>query len=141
MDELFWATRTGRWRSRMKRSSEGPLERRLYRVICDDIEQHLLPAGAVMPTASRVATELGLDLGAVADAFRALQADGFLMDQPGKGLCIVDRGNTGKSVGDNTQILFEKSLLSTARRAAAQGMSTKDASGIFRAPRPDDPGK
>jgi len=140
MDE-FWATRTGRWRSRLQRDREGALERRLYRLICSDIEQHLLPPGAIMPTPARVAVELGIEAEAVAAAYRALLLDRFVEERPGKGLCITDRSRTGKGIGDATQIRFEKNLLTTARRAAAQGLSARDASGIFRAPKTDDTGE
>ena len=133
--EEFWATRTGRWRMRLQGDHEGTLQQRLYRLVCLDIEQRLLPAGAIMPGARRVAEELNIDEAVVGEAYRVLQKDGFLVDRPGTGLCIASRDPGDKRVGDGTQVRFEKNLLATARRAADHGMSAKDASGIFPPPR------
>lgn len=127
MDE-FWATRTGRWRLRLQGNRDGTLEQRLYRLIRDDIDRRLLPAGAIMPSARRVATELDVDESAVSEAYHALQADGLLVDRPGMGLCIASQDPAESSPGDATQIRFEKNLLATARRAARRGMSAKDVS-------------
>lgn len=134
MDE-FWATRTGRWRVRLKGDHEGTLGERLYRLVCLDIDERLLPAGAIMPGARRVADELNIDEAAVNEAYRALQRDGLLVDRPGAGLCIASRDSGDRPPGDETQVRFEKNLLATARRAADHGMSARDASGIFPRPR------
>lgn len=127
MDE-FWATRTGRWRLRLKSDRDGTLEQRLYRLISDDIDRRLLPAGAIMPNAHRVAVELDIDEATVAAAYQALCTAGLLVERKGMGLCIAFQDPAQAGPGDATQIRFEKDLLATARRAARHGMSAKDAS-------------
>ena len=127
MDE-FWATRTGRWRLRLQGDREGTLEQRLYRLISDDIDRRLLPAGAIMPNAQRVAAELDIDAAAVSAAYQSLLTAGLLVERQGMGLCIAVQDPDQADPGEATQIRFEKDLIATARRAAKHGMSTKDAS-------------
>jgi DNA-binding transcriptional regulator YhcF (GntR family) len=136
----FWATRSGRWRLRLQQDTEGTLEERLCQLIFFDIGEGLLPAGAIMPSPRKVAAELGIEEAAVAAAYQILQDDGFLALQADKGLCIASPGGDEPDIGVDTQVLFEQNLLNTARRAMAEGVSTRDASGVSRSPRaPKDP--
>ena len=136
----FWATRSGRWRVRLQQDPEGTLEERLCQLIFLDIGEGLLPAGAIMPSPRKVAAELGIDEATVAAAYQLLEADGFLERRAGKGLCIACPEGDAHDVGTDTQVRFEDNLLTTARRAVAEGVSTRDASGVFRRPQgPEDP--
>lgn len=136
----MWATRTGRWRIGLKHDREGPLADRLYRLICGDIREGLLPPGAIMPSPGRVAIELGVDAAAVEEAYSKLLAEGLVEQSPGRGPRITSPQGAARDVGSETQIRFEKNLLDTARRAAAEGVSARDASGIFRRPPIEEPG-
>lgn len=105
---------------------------RLYDVIHADIEAGALPAGALLPCAERVAQELTIGRSDVEVAYARLLAEGHLDARDGGALAIASR--TGDSpVGDATQIRFEAALLRAVREAAARGMSTHEATGIFKA--------
>ena len=137
----FWATRSGRWRVRLQQDPTGSIEQRLCRVIVMDIGEGLLPSGAILPSARRVAGELRVDEATVARAYRLLQLDGFLEHHPGKGLVIASAPDDAlHEIGAATQTVFDENLLAAARRAMAEGVSTQEASGIFRRPVfPSDP--
>lgn len=131
MDD-YWATRTGRWRKAMKSQSAPSLADRLYRVIRMDVEARQLPAGAVLPTAERVAEELEIKAEDVQTAYARLRQDGFVEERDTGRLCIVGDTPDAK-VGDATQIRFETALLKAVREAAARGLSTSEATGMFKA--------
>ncbi|HEX9773705.1 MAG TPA: GntR family transcriptional regulator [Steroidobacteraceae bacterium] len=115
------------------RSQTAPsLEDRLYQVIHADIAAGSLPAGALLPCAERVAEELAIEPAAVAAAYARLLSEGFLDARDGGALAIACRGEE-THIGDGTQIRFEAALLRAVREAAARGMSTHEATGIFRA--------
>jgi DNA-binding transcriptional regulator YhcF (GntR family) len=105
---------------------------RLYEVIHGDIEAGALPAGALLPCAERVARELAIETAAVDEAFARLLAEGHLDTRDGGALAIACRGKA-TNVGDATQIRFEAALLRAVREAAARGMSTQEATGLFKA--------
>ena len=105
---------------------------RLYDVIHADIEAGSLPAGAILPAPERVARELTLKPDAVEAAYARLQSEGHLEVRDGGALAIASRDGKGR-LGDATQIRFEAALLHAVREAAARGMSTHEATGIFRA--------
>ena len=127
-----WATRTGRWRRAVREKSELPLEERLYRVIRADIETGTLPAGALLPSSERVAQEIAIEEIAVQSAFARLLGEGLLAVREGGILSIASRGEQ-KTVGDETQIRFERSLLKALREAQARGLSSTEATGMFKA--------
>jgi DNA-binding transcriptional regulator YhcF (GntR family) len=130
--EEYWATRTGRWR-RALRGQEGPsLAERLYQVIQQDVEAGQLPAGALLPGSERVAGELVIEPADVQAAYERLLADGILEQRVDGLLCITSRGRE-TSVGDQTQIRFEAALLRAVREAAARGLSSTEATGMFKA--------
>jgi len=130
--EEYWATRTGRWR-RALRGQEGPsLAERLYQVIHHDVEAGQLPAGALLPSSERVAGELAIEPGDVQVAYERLLADGILEQRVDGLLCITSRGRE-TNVGDQTQIRFEAALLKAVREAAARGLSSAEATGMFKA--------
>jgi len=104
---------------------------RLYDVIHADIEAGALPAGAILPAPERVANELTIKPAAVEAAYARLQSEGQLEVRDGGVLAIASRD--GKQIGDATQIRFEAALLHAVREAAARGMSTHEATAIFRA--------
>ena len=133
MDES-WATRTGRWRRRMLHQAMRSLGERLYEVIRVDIAEGALPAGALLPTAQRVAQELAIDATDVRAAFARLLADGHLAQRKDGVLFIPSRdSNVEVSVGDATQIRFEGALLKAIREAAARGLDSSEATGMFKA--------
>ena len=105
---------------------------RLYDVIHADIAAGALPAGALLPYADRVARELTIDAATVSAAYARLLSEGHLDARDGGALAIASRDGNGH-VGDATQIRFEAALLKAVREAAARGMSTHEATGIFRA--------
>ena len=105
---------------------------RLYDVIHADIAAGSLPAGAILPAPERVARELTLKPDAVEAAYARLQSEGHLEVRDGGALAIASRDGKGR-LGDATQIRFEAALLHAVREAAARGMSTHEATGIFRA--------
>jgi DNA-binding transcriptional regulator YhcF (GntR family) len=130
--EEYWATRTGRWRRAM-RGQEGPsLAERLHQVIRHDVEAGQLPAGALLPTSERVASELAIEPADVQAAYARLLATGLLEERVDGVLCIASQGRE-TSVGDATQIRFEASLLKAVREAAARGLSSAEATGMFKA--------
>jgi len=133
MDE-YWATRTGRWRRRMLQQAMRSLGERLYAVIRVDIEEGALPAGALLPTAQRVAQELAIDATDVRAAYARLLADGHIVQRKDGALFIPSRDpEVEASVGDATQIRFEAALLKAIREAAARGLDSSEATGMFKA--------
>lgn len=130
--EEYWATRTGRWRRAM-RDHEGPsLAERLYQVIRKDVNAGQLPAGALLPTSERVAGDLAIKSVDVQATYVRLLADGVLEERADGVLCIASQGRES-TVGDETQIRFEASLLKAVREAAARGLSSSEATGMFKA--------
>ena len=130
--EEYWATRTGRWRRAMH-GHEGPsLAERLQQVIRQDVEAGQLPAGALLPTSERVAAELVIEPADVRAAYARLLADGLLEERADGVLCIASQGRE-TTVGDATQICFEAALLKAVREAAARGLSSAEATGMFKA--------
>ena len=105
---------------------------RLYDVIHADIEAGALPAGALLPCPERVAQELTIDQATVEAAYARLLAEAHLDTRDGGALAIASRAGDSP-VGDATQIRFEAALLRAVREAAARGMSTHEATGIFKA--------
>ena len=128
----YWATRTGRWRRAMQSTQAPSLAERLYQVIRKDVEAGQLPAGAILPTAERVGGELTIDPPDVENAYARLLADGFLEERADGALCIASQGRE-TSVGDATQIRFEGALLKAVREAAARGLTSSEATGMFKA--------
>jgi DNA-binding transcriptional regulator YhcF (GntR family) len=131
MDE-YWATRTGRWRRAMRGQAGPSLSERLYAVIRNDVDAGRLPAGALLPTGERVAGELAIEPTDVQAAYARLLADGCLEERADGALCIASQGRA-TTVGDATQIRFEAALLKAVREAAARGLSSSEATGMFKA--------
>lgn len=128
----YWTTRTGRWRRAMH-GHEGPtLAERLYQVIRQDVDAGRLPAGAILPTSKRVAAELAIESADVQAAYVHLLADGLLEERPDGVHCIASQGRE-TTLGDATQIRFEAALLKAVREAAARGLSSTEATGMFKA--------
>ena len=130
--EEYWATRTGRWRRAMQGQAGPSLAERLYQVIRQDVEAGQLPAGALLPTSERVASELAIEVADVQAAYARLLADGCLEERADGALCIASQGRE-TDVGDATQIRFEAALLKAVREAAARGLDIREASGMFKA--------
>lgn len=131
MDD-YWATRTGRWRRALQNAPAPTLEDRLYQVIRLDVEAGALPAGALLPARERVAADLAIAPAEVEAAYARLLSDGVLETRSDGALCIASRGADAQ-VGDATQIRFEAALLKAVREAAARGLSTAEATGMFKA--------
>jgi DNA-binding transcriptional regulator YhcF (GntR family) len=111
----------------------GPsLAERLYQVIRNDVDAGQLPAGALLPTSERVAGELAIKVAEVQAAYARLLEDGCLEVRADGSLCISSQGRE-TSVGDATQIRFEAALLKAVREAAARGLSSTEATGMFKA--------
>ena len=127
-----WATRTGRWRQALREQTELPLEERLYGAIRSDIESGALPGGALLPTTERVAAEMAIDEITVQSAFARLVWEGFVAVR-GDGILCIASGDSGKRVGEETQIRFEESLLKAMREAQARGLLSTEATGMFKA--------
>jgi DNA-binding transcriptional regulator YhcF (GntR family) len=112
---------------------EGPsLAERLHQVIRKDVEAGQLPAGAFLPTCDRIAGELAIEAADVEGAYARLLADGCLEERANGTLCISSQGRD-TNVGDVTQIRFEAALLKAVREAAARGLSSTEATGMFKA--------
>jgi len=131
MDE-YWATRTGRWRRALQGVSAPSLSQRLYEVIRKDVEAKQLPAGAVLPTSERVAADLAIQAADVQAAYTRLLSEGLIEVHGQDRLCIAGH-DADASVGDATQIRFEAALLKAVREAAARGLSSTEATGMFKA--------
>lgn len=131
MDE-YWATRTGRWRKAMQGLAAPSLSERLYQVIRNDVEGKRMPAGALLPTSERVASELAITPAEVQSAYARLLADGLIEERDEGQLCIARDGRE-PGIGDATQIRFEAALLKAVREAAARGLSASEATGMFKA--------
>ena len=131
MDD-YWATRTGRWRKAMRTTAGPSVGERLYQVIKADVEAKRLPAGALLPASERVAGELVLEVAEVRVAYARLQSEGLIEERGDGRLCITGDGDA-TPVGDATQIRFEAALLKAVREAAARGLSSADATGMFKA--------
>ena len=133
MDE-YWATRTGRWRKAMHAQGAPSLAERLVAVIKSDVAKGVLPAGALLPTADRVARELMIPVADVRTAYARLVTDNVVAQRGDDGLCVPARpGDSEPTVGDSTQIRFEAALLRAVREAAARGLSSSEATGMFKA--------
>ena len=133
--EEYWATRTGRWRKAMQGHAAPSFGERLFAVIRSDIAAGALPAGALLPPAERVSQELAIDAAEVRTAYARLLAEGLIAERNGGVLFIPGSGANGHdaSVGDGTQIRFEAALLKAVREAAARGLSSSEATGLFKA--------
>ena len=130
--EEYWATRTGRWRKAMQAVAVPSLAERLYRVIRADVEAKQLPAGALLPTSERVAGELGIKPVDVQAAYVQLLSEGLLEERDEGRMCIASDDHEA-SVGDATQVRFEAALLRAVREAAARGLTSSEATGMFKA--------
>jgi DNA-binding transcriptional regulator YhcF (GntR family) len=131
--EDYWATRTGRWRRAMQGRAGPSFAERLFDVIVADIRAGALPAGAVLPSAERVAAELMITADDVRSAYTRLLAEDVIAERADGVLCIPAPDGRDASVGDATQIRFEAALLKAVREAAARGLSPADATGMFKA--------
>jgi len=131
--EDYWATRTGRWRRAMQGRSGPSFAERLFDVIVADIRAGALPAGAVLPSAERVAAALMIPTDDVRNAYARLLAEDVIAERGDGVLCIPAPDGGDASVGDATQIRFEAALLKAVREAAARGLSPADATGMFKA--------
>lgn len=131
--EDYWATRTGRWRKAMQARTGPSFADRLFEVIVADIHTGALPAGALLPSAERVAGELMIAAEDVRGAYTRLLAEDVIVERNDGVLSIPAPGGGDASVGDATQIRFEAALLRAVREAAARGLSPADATGMFKA--------
>ena len=131
--EDYWATRTGRWRRAMQGRAGPSFAERLFDVIVADIHAGALPAGAVLPSAERVASELMISAADVRSAYARLLAGDVIAERGDGVLCIPAPDGTDASVGDATQIRLEAALLKAVREAVASGLSPADATGMFKA--------
>ena len=125
-------TRTGRWRRALREQNTLSLEERLYRVIRSDIESGALPAGALLPSSERIAQEIALQEAEVQSALARLLVEGLLAVRDNGRICIASQGQA-TTVGDDTQRRFEASLFNAMREAQARGLSSTEASGMFKA--------
>lgn len=135
-DDQSWATRTGRWRRAMRQMARDnpPITERLYRAIRDDIDSGGMPGGALLPAAAAVASELALDPSTVASVYARLATEkAIVCEQPGR--FRIRPTADSSSVGDGTQVRFEAALIKAVREAAARGLSSAEATGVFRAVR------
>ncbi len=128
----YWATRTGRWRQAMQTVNAPTLGDRLYEVIRKDVTAGLLPPGALLPAPERVASDLLIPTRDVQAAYGRLLAAGCVEERSDGALCISRNGEE-VSVGDATQIRFEAALIRAVREAAARGLTTSEATGMFKA--------
>lgn len=131
--EEYWATRTGRWRRAMQGKKGPSFADRLFDVIVADVRAGALPAGALLPSAERVAAELVIPVDDVRSAYARLLAEDVIAERSDGMLCIPAPDGGGAAVGDATQIRFEAALLKAVREAAARGLSPADATGLFKA--------
>ena len=130
----YWATRTGRWRKAMSAQGAASLAERLYTVIKADVTKGTLPAGALLPPVERVARELLIGTGDVHAAYGRLIADGVIAERDtGVPYVPAREGESEARIGDATQIRFEAALLKAVREAAARGLSSSEATGMFKA--------
>jgi DNA-binding transcriptional regulator YhcF (GntR family) len=113
-----------------------PARERCLAVVGHDSEGWLLtgqlPAGALLPTTERVAVELAIEPVDVQAAYSRLLADGVLERRADGALCIASHGEEA-SIGDATQVRFEAALIRAVREAAARGLSSREATGMFKA--------
>ncbi|MGB5102552.1 MAG: GntR family transcriptional regulator [Steroidobacteraceae bacterium] len=116
----------------MHTSAAPTLGERLYQVIRADVAAGQLPAGALLPATHRVAADLAIGVGDVAQAYSRLLSEGVLEERGDGALCIASHG-ADTHVGDATQIRFEAALLKAVREAAARGLSANEATGMFKA--------
>jgi len=128
----YWATRTGRWRQAMQTINAPTLGDRLYEVIRKDVAAGQLPPGALLPAIGRVAADLLVSTDDVQAAYGRLLAEGSVEERPDGALCIARHGEDA-SVGDATQIRFEAALIRAVREAAARGLTSAEATGMFKA--------
>ncbi len=116
----------------MHNSVAPTLGERLYEVIRADVKAGQLPAGALLPATQRVAGDLAIESADVEAAYSRLLSDGLLEARGDGALCIACNG-AETHVGDATQIRFEAALIKAVREAAARGLSTSEATGMFKA--------
>lgn len=132
--EEYWATRTGRWRKAMHALESAPLAERLYAVIRQDVTKGALPAGALLPPPERVARELMIPVADVQSAYARLVDDRVVARRDHGPLFVPGRPDEDEPhVGEATQIRFEAALMRAVREAAARGLSSTEATGMFKA--------
>ena len=131
----FGDTQAGGGDGRCASRARSRSEERLYRVNRFDIESGALPAGALLPSSgvrNALAQELALQETEVQSALARLLIEGLLAVRDGGQICIANQGQA-KTVGDDTQRRFEASLFKAMREAQARGLSSTEASGMFKA--------
>ena len=130
----YWATRTGRWRKALREQAAPSLAERLAAVIRADVATGALPPGALLPPAERVAQELMIEVGEVRAAYASLLTTGVIAQRThGVSYVAARDGEKEANIGDATQLRFEKALMKAVREAAARGLSTTEATGMFKA--------
>jgi DNA-binding transcriptional regulator YhcF (GntR family) len=116
----------------MQGAAAPTLADRLYEVIRKDVQAGQLPAGALLPATGRVAADLAIEPTDVEAAYARLLAEGCIEERSDGALCISSDGRD-TSVGDATQVRFEAALLRAVREAAARGLTSTEATGMFKA--------
>jgi DNA-binding FadR family transcriptional regulator len=130
----FWATRTGRWRSAMRDQAAPSVAERLYALIRADVEHGVLPAGVILPPEERVARELAITAAEVREVYARLVGEGVILRRTHGVAYVPSRdGEPLPDRGAATQIRFEAALLQAVREAAAQGLSSDEATVLFKA--------
>lgn len=107
---------------------------RLYALIRADVENGVLPAGVILPPEERVASELAINTAEVRGVYARLVGEGVILRKT-HGVAYVPArdGEPMPDRGAATQIRFEAALIQAVREAAAQGLSSEEATVLFKA--------
>jgi DNA-binding transcriptional regulator YhcF (GntR family) len=129
----FWANRTGRWRAAMRDQSAPTVAERLYFLIRADVDVGSLPAGVILPPEERVAQELAINAAEVRGVYARLVSEGVVRRRAQGAVFVPARdGEPTPDRGATTQIRFEAALLQAVREAAVQGLSSDEATVLFK---------
>lgn len=101
-----WRTQSDRWRLAMRQSADGSDADRLAGAIAVEIREGTLPAGALLPTAARLAVDLMLDESEVRSAYEQLERAGLLRSHSDQRVCVAGTPRSeGGRVGQGATIL------------------------------------
>lgn len=107
---------------------------RLYGLIRADVDNGALPAGVILPPEERVARELAINVAEVRGVYARLVGEGVIQRRTHGVAYVPSRdGEPTPDRGAATQIRFEAALLQAVREAAAQGLSSDEATVLFKA--------
>ena len=104
-----------------------PVNRQIVDQIRTFLVDGVLPAGADLPSVRRLATDLGVHIATVADAYRTLAEEGWLEISHGRSARVLPR--RAPAADREADSLFRRRLRQLVAEARSQGVSVKKIAG------------